>query len=502
VRDNPRGPGIIVRIVAENGEYITLAFESRAEADPFLWALAVTVSPYESLSLDAFEIISPLGAGAFGKVYLVRDVRTNERLALKVLHKDLVFSDKLHFNSAVNERLTLELVCGHPFLATLRYATQTAHYLYLVTDFYEGGDLFNFLRSHHESMREAHAIRIIAEVVLGLEAMHAMRLVYRDLKPENILLDSDGHVRIADLGLAKLLTPEASFLTSTICGSLVYAGPEMLAGEKYGISFDQWTLGVFIYQVLTGEVPFHTDEGKIEDILIEQRTGVIERGVLSIDAYSLVKQLLTSDPARRPTCQQIQTHPFFKDIDWPALEAKEPHEHSLSSIMHNTAARSLEELPLAQRAVVMEAADDGEVETCTKEWPPRALQPTTAASDAAAAAHHDRVNQFLLRHFDPDEWSNMSFSDASDGVSVSDAFRGPFAAADHDDETRRALETRMIPGWNFHNRTGNWRPARYPKPSTHAIEDGVRRPRSAWKERWQPSLARALSRRCDADRRA
>jgi serine/threonine protein kinase len=309
-------------------------------------------------------------------------------------------------------------------------------------------------------------------------------------------LDSEGHVRIADLGLAKRLTSEASFLTSTICGSIVYAGPEMLAGETYGIPFDQWTLGVFIYQVLTGDLPFQTDDVKLEDILVEQRSGVIRQGVLSDDAYSLVKQLLNSDPAKRPTSQQIQAHAFFKDIDWLALEAKEPHEHSLLSIMHKTAARSLGKLPLVERKAACKTTDEPDSHAPSGDTSHVTQGEAISPLKEAAISHHDRMNQFLLRHFDPDEWSNMSFSDASDGQSVSDAFRGPFIPLETSDSDRRhAQETRMIPGWNFRNRSGNWRPARYPKPSTNAIEDGVRRQRGAWKERWHPTLGRAQNQR-------
>lgn len=436
VRDDRRGDGVRVCIEAASHAELVLRFASRAEADPWLWALSTTVSPYEGIPLDTFRVTSPLGAGAFGKVYLVRDVRTNERLALKVLEKSTVFQDQLHFESAVNERLTLELVCGQPFLARLRYATQTARYLYLVTDFYEGGDLFNFLRNHHESLMEAHAIRVIAEVVLALEAMHSLHLVYRDLKPENVLLDSDGHVRLADLGLAKKLDSQSNYLTRTVCGSLVYAGPEMLAGEYYGISFDMWTLGIFIYQVLTGELPFVTDDVPVSDILAEQLRGNIPRGVLSDDAYSVVCQLLSCNADRRPSCRQLRSHPFFSSINWDDLENKREHEFSLTQIMHEKAE--------SKRAGIQ--------------------------TDRELQGEEERLDEFLLRNFDPDEWTDMSFSDVSDGESYADVFRSLFTC-----DTTGAEETKLLPGWNFYNRSGNWRRHCYRKPSPSAVEDGTNR---------------------------
>lgn len=434
VRDNRRSDGVRVCIVAANDAELTLRFPTHMDAEPWLWALSSTVSPYEGIALDTFQVISPLGAGAFGKVYLVRDVKTNERLALKVLEKRSVFQDQLHFESAVNERVALELVCGQSFLVRLRYATQTARYLYLVTDFYEGGDLFNFLRNHHESLMEAHAIRVIAEVVLALEAMHSLNLVYRDLKPENVLLDSDGHVRLADLGLAKKLDAENKYLTRTVCGSLVYAGPEMLAGEDYGISFDMWTLGIFIYQVLTGELPFNTDDVPVPDILASQLRGSIPRGVLSEDAFSVVCQLLSPKPEDRPSCRKLRTHPFFSSIDWDDLKNKLDHEFSLTRIMHENASSKLSGIH--------------------------------ASGDVCG--EQERLDEFLLRNFDPDEWTDMSFSDVSDGEGATSIFHHLFTC----DASQRE-ETCLLPGWNFFNRSGNWKRRCYATPSSSKVQDGI-----------------------------
>lgn len=397
-------------VVDDQTADLILKIPSSPEADKWEWALRNGTQLYESKQLGDFKLIDALGAGAFGRVYLVFDTVKHEYLALKVLDKSLVFRDRLHFESAVNERLTLELVRGKPFMAQLRYAFQTRNCLYLVTDFYEGGDLFSFLRSHHHDVRESQAIRIIAEVVLALQSMHDMGIVYRDLKPENVLLDKDGHVRLVDLGLAKLLNRDNDYLTSTICGSLSYAAPEMLSEKQYGIGFDMWTLGVFIYQVLTGDMPFETENRSRQEILEDQKKAQIPVSVLTDEGYALVCALLRPNPLRRPTCQDLRHFPIFDGINWDELIQKRPHKNSVKDVMDKIA--------------------------------------TEARKQEKENPREDRVggesDVFLLRNFDPEEWSNMSFSDESDGASTASFFRPDFVGGD-------ALPslTRMIPGWSL-----------------------------------------------------
>lgn len=408
IKSKPPAPDIPIgeEITAE----LVLKIPSAPEADKWEWALRNTTQAYESKRLGDFQLIDALGAGAFGRVYLVHDTVKREYLALKVLDKSLVFKDRLHFESAVNERLTLELVRGKPFMAQLRYAFQTASCLYLVTDFYEGGDLFSFLRSHHSDVRESQAIRIIAEVILALQSMHDMGIVYRDLKPENVLLDHHGHVRLADLGLAKLLNRENDYLTKTICGSLSYAAPEMLSEKQYGTAFDMWTLGVFIYQVLTGDMPFETENRSRQEILEDQRKAEIPINGLSDEAYALVCALLRPNPLRRPNCQELRQFPIFAGINWQELIQKKPHPNSVKDVMDKISAEA--------RSQEKEA-------------------PTTEHIGGESG-------MYLLRNFDPDEWSNMSFSDVSDGCSTASFFRPDFNVVDDLPNI-----TRMIPGWGL-----------------------------------------------------
>lgn len=170
-------------------------------------AVAVRAATERSVGLGDFEILQQVGKGASGRVFLVRDKSTGERLALKVIEKTSVYGNSDALRHALDERLVLEMATDHPFILNLRYAFQTANRLYLVTEYCDGGDLFDYLRKRGKPFREPQGRRIAAEILLALEHIHGLGVVYRDLKLENVLLDLEGHVRIADFGLSKMLGP-------------------------------------------------------------------------------------------------------------------------------------------------------------------------------------------------------------------------------------------------------------------------------------------------------
>lgn len=157
------------------------------------------------VTLSDFEILKAIGKGASGKVFLVRDKRTGEMLALKSIDKTTLFKSRSAYRHAIDERLMLELSLNEPFFIQLKYAFQTYRKIYFVTEFCEGGDLFYYLKTHGGTLNEAQARRLSAETILALEYMHTHGIVYRDLKPENVLLDHQGHLKLADFGLCKRL---------------------------------------------------------------------------------------------------------------------------------------------------------------------------------------------------------------------------------------------------------------------------------------------------------
>jgi serine/threonine protein kinase len=297
------------------------------------WEQALAAAATERVAcVSDFEFLAPIGKGASGKVFLVRDRQTGRKFALKVIPKSRVFETRSGFRHALDERLALQIVAGHPFFSQLRYAFQTRANFYLVIDFYQGGDLYQYLRLHGGRLAEPQVRMVAAEVLLAIEHLHKCGFVYRDLKPENVLLDAAGHVRLADFGLSKYLPP-SSPLTKTICGTHTYAAPEMLAVRHYGTSIDDWALGIFIYHIFRGRTPF---EAKDLDQVIQKMNAKQIRFPTSAseELVSVVKRLLDWQPASRLGCgvrgtEDIKDHPFFAAVDWSDIYRRADHPEAL-----------------------------------------------------------------------------------------------------------------------------------------------------------------------------
>ncbi|WKY10368.1 hypothetical protein Q1695_002597 [Nippostrongylus brasiliensis] len=223
----------------------------------------------------------------------------------------------------------------------LKYSFQTADRLCFVMEFAIGGDLYYHLnrevQTSKEGFSEPRARFYGAEIVLALGYLHANNIVYRDLKLENLLLDKDGHIKIADFGLCK---EEISFgdKTSTFCGTPEYLAPEVLEDNDYGRSVDWWGVGVVMYEMMCGRLPFYSrDHQKLFELIMASELRFPSK--LSPEAKQLLTGLLAKVPTQRlgggpddalEVCQQ----PFFKPIDWEKLYRKEiepPYKPSVQS---------------------------------------------------------------------------------------------------------------------------------------------------------------------------
>lgn len=312
--------------IAKNG--FTLQLKLKSEADADLWAAVLRdISLVRQPHLADFQLIAPIGEGASGKVFLVRDSKTGRKLALKCMSKkggSFGYSAS-EFRHAVDERLAHDHMNDANFIVKLRHAFQTRDKLYLATEFCDGGDVYNFVDMRGGGVSEEQARVITAQVLLGLKSLHDECIVFRDLKPENVLLDRDGRVRLADFGLCKMLD-SADALTRTVCGTFSYAAAEILEENGYGLSCDLWALGTFLYHIMIGRPP------RVAGSLQEARDNIFNSkepiiwysDVMSEQAMSLVTALIEVDPDRRLGCgpdgiAEVCAHPFFKDIDWVAL---------------------------------------------------------------------------------------------------------------------------------------------------------------------------------------
>lgn len=298
------------------------------------WATRLQLlSKKKVVGLSDFQVLGAIGKGAHGSVFLVRERKSDCRLAMKVVSKAHTKSSEKNYEHALNERLILEVVKDDPHFVQLQYAFQTKDNFYLLTDFLEGGDLFEYQRRNGPWRDFAQLKIIVAELVSALEVLHRKNVVYRDLKPENVMIHRDGHIRLADLGLAKLLEHKIGNLTNTICGTTEFAAPEILDERSYGLTVDIYALGVFLYVLLHANMPFAaSDYGSKDPCTVKFDLEVPE------DAKNLCISLLQVDPMQRLGCgmggiADVRRHPFFKDVNWNNLRSEPaPFEGLVNSV--------------------------------------------------------------------------------------------------------------------------------------------------------------------------
>jgi serum/glucocorticoid-regulated kinase 2 len=202
------------------------------------------------VNLDDFELLSLIGKGTYGKVYQVKKKDTGRIYALKALNKESLIA-RHQVTHTKTERKVLQEI-DHPFIVSLKYAFQTPKKVYMVMEFFNGGELF-FHMKNERRFNEERAAFYGAQIVLALEYLHEKNIIYRDLKPENVLLDDQGFVKLTDFGLSIQLKT-ADELAKTICGTPEYVAPEVLKGKGYSKPVDWWTLGALLFELMTGLV--------------------------------------------------------------------------------------------------------------------------------------------------------------------------------------------------------------------------------------------------------
>uniref|UniRef100_A0A8D3APD5 Ribosomal protein S6 kinase alpha-5 n=1 Tax=Scophthalmus maximus TaxID=52904 RepID=A0A8D3APD5_SCOMX len=277
----------------------------------------------EKVGIENFELLKVLGTGAYGKVFLVRKVSGHDAgklYAMKVLKKATIVQKAKTAEHTRTERQVLEHIRQSPFLVTLHYAFQTDTKLHLILDYVNGGELFTHL-VQRVRFKEKEVALYIGEIVLALEHLHELGIVYRDLKLENILLDSSGHIVLTDFGLSKEFDQvERAF---SICGTIEYMAPEIVEGGESGHdkAVDWWSLGVLMYELLTGGSPFTVDGDENSHTDIKDPPFPKDMGPLAKD---LVQRLLIKDPKKRlgsgPNgAANVKKHPFYQvDLIVPA----------------------------------------------------------------------------------------------------------------------------------------------------------------------------------------
>ncbi|AEO71425.1 uncharacterized protein THITE_2123757 [Thermothielavioides terrestris NRRL 8126] len=306
---------------------------------------------------QSFDKIKLIGKGDVGKVYLVREKKSNRLYAMKVLSKkEMIKRNKIKRALAEQEILATS---NHPFIVTLYHSFQSEDYLYLCMEYCSGGEFFRALQTRPgKCISEDDARFYAAEVTAALEYLHLMGFIYRDLKPENILLHQSGHIMLSDFDLSKQSDPGgkptmiigkngtspnslptidtksciANFRTNSFVGTEEYIAPEVIKGSGHTSAVDWWTLGILIYEMLYGTTPFKGKNRNAtfanilrEDIPFPDHAGAPQ---ISNLCKSLIRKLLIKDENRRlgarAGASDIKSHPFFRTTQWALIRHMKP----------------------------------------------------------------------------------------------------------------------------------------------------------------------------------
>uniref|UniRef100_A0A3B5R6U8 MAP/microtubule affinity-regulating kinase 3 n=1 Tax=Xiphophorus maculatus TaxID=8083 RepID=A0A3B5R6U8_XIPMA len=258
-----------------------------------------TATSDEQPHIGNYRLLKTIGKGNFAKVKLARHVLTSKEVAVKII-------DKTQLNSSSLQKLFREVrimkMLNHPNIVKLFEVIETEKTLYLVMEYASGGEVFDYLVAHGR-MKEKEARAKFRQIVSAVQYCHQKCIVHRDLKAENLLLDADMNIKIADFGFSNEFTLGNKL--DTFCGSPPYAAPELFQGKKYdGPEVDVWSLGVILYTLVSGSLPFDGQNLK------ELRERVL-RGkyripfYMSTDCENLLKKFLILNPSKRGSLEQI-----------------------------------------------------------------------------------------------------------------------------------------------------------------------------------------------------
>ncbi|XP_072557578.1 MAP/microtubule affinity-regulating kinase 4 isoform X5 [Paramormyrops kingsleyae] len=271
----------------------------------------------EQPHIGNYRLLKTIGKGNFAKVKLARHILTGREVAIKII-------DKTQLNPTSLQKLFREvrIMKGlkHPNIVQLFEVIETDKTLYLIMEYASGGEVFDYLVSHGR-MKEKEARAKFRQIVSAVHYCHQKNIVHRDLKAENLLLDADSNIKIADFGFSNEFTLGNKL--DTFCGSPPYAAPELFQGKKYdGPEVDIWSLGVILYTLVSGSLPFDGQNLK------ELRERVL-RGkyrvpfYMSTDCEGILRRFLVLNPTKRCTLEQIMKDKWM-NVGYEGEELK-PH---------------------------------------------------------------------------------------------------------------------------------------------------------------------------------
>lgn len=205
--------------------------------------------------LGRYEVLSELGQGAMGVVYRARDPLIDRIVAIKTINLGLAQEEKDEYEGRFYQEARAAGRLNHPNIVTIYDVGKSGDIAYIAMEFLEGCELRDLMRDNG-MLPVDQVLDIVAQVAAGLAYAHEHEIVHRDIKPSNIMVIRDGHVKITDFGIARMASSAVRTQTGMVLGSPKYMSPEQVLGKTLDQRSDIFSLGVMLYEMLTGESPF------------------------------------------------------------------------------------------------------------------------------------------------------------------------------------------------------------------------------------------------------
>ncbi|XP_074540808.1 maternal embryonic leucine zipper kinase [Halichoeres trimaculatus] len=271
-----------------------------------------------------YEVYETIGSGGFAKVKLGRHILTGEKVAIKIMNKKDLGDDLPRVKVEIEAMKNL----SHQHVCRLYHVIETSTQIFMVLEYCTGGELFDYIIAKDRLSEEETRV-FFRQIVSAMAYVHSQGYAHRDLKPENLLIDEDHNLKLIDFGLCAKPKGGLGYELMTCCGSPAYAAPELIQGKAYiGSEADVWSMGVLLFALLCGYLPFDDD-----NCMVLYRK--ITRGKydnphwLSPGSVLLLNQMMQVDPKRRLTVRQLLDHPWvMKDYNSPVeWHSRQPLGH-------------------------------------------------------------------------------------------------------------------------------------------------------------------------------
>ncbi|XP_025412180.1 cGMP-dependent protein kinase, isozyme 2 forms cD4/T1/T3A/T3B isoform X3 [Sipha flava] len=290
---------------------------TRYKDDDVAGRISSTNKEFQNLKLSDLQVLATLGVGGFGRVELVQvNNDTSKSYALKQMKKSQIVETRQQQHIMSEKEIMGEANCD--FIVKLYKTFKDQKYLYMLMESCLGGELWTILRDkgHFDDSTTRFYTGCVVE---AFDYLHSRNIIYRDLKPENLLLDITGYVKLVDFGFAKKL--QNGRKTWTFCGTPEYVAPEVILNRGHDISADYWSLGVLMFELLTGTPPFTgADPMKTYNIILKGIDAIEFPRNITRNARVLIKKLCRDNPAERLT--EVQKHKWFDGFNWEGLRTR------------------------------------------------------------------------------------------------------------------------------------------------------------------------------------